>query len=174
MCLTKGPQSLGSSAELGICSQEGLLSQVLEAFQRNNFASQGKSRELGRVKGAGFWHNVSVTPHKHYYIYASWYHESERWHLHATHMHTNTPRHTYTDVSFLVSRHKIIPNESHSKFSQKHIVGMHYTHKHAYCIAERDRGREIETHSSVWHRVLPKELVRSHSFSLSLSHRETT
>lgn len=41
MCLTKGPQSLGSSAELGICSQEGLLSQVLEAFQRNNFAIPG-------------------------------------------------------------------------------------------------------------------------------------
>lgn len=58
MCLTKGPQSLGSSAELGICSEEGLLSQVLEAFQRNNFAIHGKSQELGWVMRDGFWHNA--------------------------------------------------------------------------------------------------------------------
>lgn len=77
MCLTKGPQSLGSSAELGICSQEGLLSQVLEAFQRNNFAIQGESQKLGQVKGAVFWHNVSITPHRHWHIYVSQYHESE-------------------------------------------------------------------------------------------------
>ena len=61
MCLTKGPQSLGSSAELGICSQEGLLSQVLEAFQRNNFAIPGESRQLGSVKGTGFWQDVRIT-----------------------------------------------------------------------------------------------------------------
>lgn len=53
MCLTKGPQSLGSSAELGISSQEGLLSQVLEAFQRNDFAIQvGKSETWS---GEGSW-----------------------------------------------------------------------------------------------------------------------
>lgn len=74
MCLTKGPQSLGSSAELGICSQEGLLSQVLEMFQRNNFAIQGKSQKLGQVKGAAFWHNVSI---RHWHVYISQYHESE-------------------------------------------------------------------------------------------------
>lgn len=55
MCLTKGPQSLGSGAELGICSQEGLLSQVLEAFQRNNFAWGEGSQEVGGEKGEGFW-----------------------------------------------------------------------------------------------------------------------
>lgn len=63
MCLTKGPQSLGSSAGLGIHAQKGLWRQVLEAFEERTLPLGKGSQDIGgRREGAGFWHHGGVTP----------------------------------------------------------------------------------------------------------------
>lgn len=63
MCLTKGPQSLGSSAGPGMCTHKGLKSQVLEPFKQTSLPlGKGKSEIWWEEEGAGFWNHAGITP----------------------------------------------------------------------------------------------------------------
>lgn len=152
MCLTKGPQSLGSSAELGICSQEGLLSQVLEAFQRNNFAIRGKGRELGRVKGAGFWHNGRTTPPQTPGVSMPLVSMSQRdGHL----IDGHGPKHTHAHAEARVHRSSLHGERTH-RHTHWDIHQVFQKARYRYrlhtlmCICKAEKENKIETHSLIW------------------------
>lgn len=144
MCLTKGPQSLGSSAELGICSQEGLLSQVLEAFQRNNFA-------IWREKSAtwfreGNWFLAGCQDHIPIDTGVCSLHDMERQRDrnlndgHSPNMHTHLPRPVYMDIVYVGRGHTDTPSTLHSELLGKRVIHIN-VHSQSRDREEKERKR---------------------------------
>lgn len=165
MCLTKGPQSLGSSAELGICSQEGLLSQVLEAFQRNNFAIPGEKSATWFSEGN--WFLAGCQDHIPTDTGVCSLHETERQRDrnlndgHGPHVHTHLPRPVYMDITYVGRGHTATPSTLHSKLLGKRMIRINVYSQ------SRERGKrekETETYFLTW------SCLTQGDSSLSLAH----
>lgn len=153
------------------------------SISKKQLCHSGESQKLGQVKGAVFWHNVSITPHQHWHIYVSQYHESEgqalKW-WECPHSCTQSCQgidgHRCTPPCE-VHRQTITPNELHSKFSEKHKLSTDCTHTHAYCKANRERPRLILWYNIKSHPksqcVLAFALVLSLSLLLKHTHTHT-